>query len=175
MKETGMIRRIDELGRVVIPKELRRVLKLKEGELLEIFTNTEGELILKKYNEVAQDPKQIQALCKVLYKTTGKQTFICDTDNIIAHFGGEKKLVGEGISHELYELLDNRKSIHLTKTINMFDSDDIVLDMPEKYVVPVISSGDLYGGIILSADKILGQDFALCDAMAEYISHNISQ
>ncbi len=72
MKETGIVRRIDELGRVVIPKELRKVLKLKEGELLEIFTNESGELVFKKYNEVGATPEQLDAISKVLYKNTGK-------------------------------------------------------------------------------------------------------
>ena len=67
MKEAGIVRRIDELGRVVIPKELRKVLKLKEGELLEIYTNDKQELVLKKYNEGGADRDQLQAMCKILY------------------------------------------------------------------------------------------------------------
>ena len=65
MKETGIVRRIDELGRVVIPKELRKVLKLKEGELLEIFTNDKSELVFKKYNEVGATQDQLDVISKI--------------------------------------------------------------------------------------------------------------
>lgn len=174
MKETGIIRRIDELGRVVIPKELRRVLRLKEGELMEIFTNERGELVLKKYKDIGVDKEQIQALGKVLYKTTGKQTFICDTDSIVAHFGGKEKLLGEEISQELYTVLDNRKSKHITQK-PLTIAEDVAMDDSEQYVVPLVSSGDLYGGIVLSADKLISHDFAVCDALAEYLTQNISQ
>ena len=105
MKETGIVRRIDELGRVVIPKELRKVLKFKEGELLEIFTNDNGELVFKKYNEVGATQEQIEAISKVLYKNTGKEVAICDTTSILAHAGGSEALQGEEISEELYGVL----------------------------------------------------------------------
>lgn len=172
MKETGIVRRIDELGRVVIPKELRKVLKLKEGELLEIYTNDKQELVLKKYNEVGADSDQLQAMCKILYKTTGKETFICDTGAILAHCGGSEPLEGEEISDELYKLLVNRRSRHLTD--NPVKPTEMSSDEGgEQYIVPLVSRGDLYGGIVLSAHKLDGSDFVVCDAMAQYLAYNI--
>lgn len=172
MKETGIVRRIDELGRVVIPKELRKVLKLKEGELMEIYTNDKQELVLKKYNEVGADSDQLQAMCKILYKTTGKETFICDTGEILAHCGGTEPLKGEEISDELYSFLENRKSKHIKenpiRTTSLEQDSDL-----EQYIVPLVSKGDLYGGIVLSAEKLEGSDFAVCDAMAQYLAYNI--
>lgn len=172
MKETGIVRRIDELGRVVIPKELRKVLKLKEGELMEIYTNDKQELVLKKYNEVGADSDQIQAMCKILYKTTGKETFICDTGEILAHCGGTEPLKGEEISDELYSFLENRKSKHIRE--NPIRTTSLEQDGGlEQYIVPLVSKGDLYGGIVLSAEKLEGRDFAVCDAMAQYLAYNI--
>lgn len=173
MKETGIVRRIDELGRVVIPKELRKVLKLKEGELLEIFTNDNGELVLKKYNEVGATPEQLDAISKVLYKNTGKEVAICDTSNILAHVGGKEGLQGENISDELYGVLDNRRSkLIKDRSVRLVDEMDSCKSC-EQYIVPLVSSGDLYGGIILSAEKLGAVDMALCDAMAGYLSYNI--
>ena len=174
MKETGIVRRIDELGRVVIPKELRKVLKLKEGELLEIFTNDKGELVLKKYNEVGATPDQLDVISKILYKNTGKEVAICDTSSILVHCGGKENLLGEEISEELYEVLDDRKSrlVKDNKVVRLADDKDTV-SSNEQYIVPLISSGDLYGGIILSADKLGSVDLAVCDAMAQYLTYNI--
>ena len=172
MKETGIVRRIDELGRVVIPKELRKVLKFKEGELLEIFTNDSGELVFKKYNEVGATQEQLEAISKVLYKNTGKEVAICDTTSILAHAGGAEALQGEEISDELYDVLDDRRSRHI-KERNVRLVDDMENKRGEQYIVPLISSGDLYGGIILSAEKLGAVDMALCDAMAGYLTYNI--
>ena len=172
MKETGIVRRIDELGRVVIPKELRKVLKLKEGELLEIFTNDKSELVFKKYNEVGATQDQLDVISKILYKNTGKEVAICDTSSILSHCGGKDELQGEEISEELYGVLDDRKArLIKDKTIRL--ADDMDKANGEQYIVPIISSGDLYGGIILSADKLGSVDMALCDAMAQYLTYNI--
>lgn len=173
MKETGIVRRIDELGRVVIPKELRKVLKFKEGELLEIFTNDSGELVFKKYNEVGATQEQIEAISKVLYKNTGKEVAICDTTSILAHAGGSEALQGEEISEELYGVLDDRRSRHIKERGVRLVDDGERKSSGEQYIVPLISSGDLYGGIILSADKLGAVDMALCDAMAGYLTYNI--
>lgn len=173
MKETGIVRRIDELGRVVIPKELRRVLKLKEGELLEIFTNESGELVFKKYNEVGATQQQLDAISKVLYKNTGKEVAICDTSSILAHAGGKEEILGSEISDELYDVLDDRRSRLIKERGVRLVEDGERGKSGEQYIVPLISSGDLYGGIILSADKLGAVDMALCDAMAGYLTYNI--
>lgn len=173
MKETGIVRRIDELGRVVIPKELRKVLKLKEGELLEIYTNDKSELVFKKYNEVGATQDQLDLISKILYKNTGKEVAICDTSSILAHYGGKNYLQGEDISEELYGVLDDRKSrLIKERNVKISDEGEKPKDV-EQYIVPLISSGDLYGGIILSADKLGSVDMALCDAMAQYLIYNI--
>ena len=144
-----------------------------EGELLEIFTNDSGGLVFKKYNEVGATPEQLDAISKVLYKNTGKEVAICDTSSILAHVGGKEGLQGEDISDELYGVLDNRKS-RLIKDRGIRLVDDMQINRnSEQYIVPLISSGDLYGGIILSAEKLGAVDMALCDAMAGYLTYNI--
>ena len=172
MKETGIVRRIDELGRVVIPKELRKVLKLKEGELLEIFTNEKSELVFKKYNEVGATQDQLDLISRILYKNTGKEVAICDTSSILSHYGGKYFLQGEEISEELYKVLDDRKS-RLIKDKAVKLADDEEAGKGEQYIVPLVASGDLYGGIIVTADKLGSVDMALCDAMAQYLTFNI--
>ena len=130
-------------------------------------------MVFKKYNEVGATQEQLDAISKVLYKNTGKEVAICDTSSILAHVGGKEGLQGEDISDELYGVLDNRKS-RLIKDRGIRLVDDMQVNRNgEQYIVPLISSGDLYGGIILSAEKLGAVDMALCDAMAGYLTYNI--
>lgn len=91
MKSTGVVRRIDDLGRVVIPKEIRKVLRIKEGAPLEIFTDKEGEIILKKYSPIGELTEFATSYADTIAKTTGHIACITDTDTVIAVSGGSKK------------------------------------------------------------------------------------
>ena len=91
MKATGIVRRIDDLGRVVIPKEIRRTLKIREGMPMEIFTDVSGEVILKKYSPVGEMSTLAQAYAGVLVSLTGQAAAVCDTEQIIAVAGPAKK------------------------------------------------------------------------------------
>ena len=82
MKATGIVRRIDDLGRVVIPKEIRRVLRIRDGDPMEIFTNREGEVIFKKYSPVGELTPFAEQLCETMSKTTGYTVAICDRDAV---------------------------------------------------------------------------------------------
>ena len=102
MKATGVVRRIDDLGRVVIPKEIRKTLRIKEGEPLEIYTDKEGEVILKKYSPIGELTEFATEYAETLSKTTGHIAFITDKDTIIAVSGGSKKeYLEKNISNEL--------------------------------------------------------------------------
>ena len=92
MKATGVVRRIDDLGRVVIPKEIRKVLRIKEGDPLEIFTDKEGEVILKKYSPIGELSELASSYAETISKTTGHITCITDKDTVIAVSGGSKKI-----------------------------------------------------------------------------------
>ena len=106
MKATGVVRRIDDLGRVVIPKEIRKVLRIKEGDPLEIFTDKEGDVILKKYSPIGELSEFASSYAETISKTTGHITCITDKDTVIAVSGGAKKdFLAKSLSKELEEVL----------------------------------------------------------------------
>ncbi|MFR3030546.1 MAG: stage V sporulation T C-terminal domain-containing protein [Blautia sp.] len=146
MKATGIVRRIDDLGRVVIPKEIRRTLRIKEGTPLEIFTDREGEIILKKYSPIGELSIFAKEYTEALTQTTGLISCIADHDQVVATSGnGSKELQGKEISQEL-----ERRS-----RSNRGERDHILLVKDQKYEVfsqviwPIICSGDAIGAVIL--------------------------
>ena len=109
MKATGVVRRIDDLGRVVIPKEIRKTLRIKEGDPLEIFTDKEGEIILKKYSPIGELTEFATGYAETLAKTTGHIACITDKDTVIAVSGGSKKeFLEQNISVNLVPVKDDK-------------------------------------------------------------------
>ena len=112
MKATGIVRRIDDLGRVVIPKEIRRTLRLREGTPLEIFTDREGEIILKKYSPMMELTAFAGQYAEAMAQSTGLLVCITDRDQVIAVSGGAKKeLLQKTISPQLEQVINERTSI----------------------------------------------------------------
>ena len=112
MKATGIVRRIDDLGRVVIPKEIRRTLRIREGDPLEIFTDREGEIILKKYSPIGELSSFAKQYAESLSQTMGCLVCVCDTDQIVAAAGnGKKELQDKYISKQLERILEDRNSL----------------------------------------------------------------
>ena len=108
MKATGVVRRIDDLGRVVIPKEIRKVHRIKEGDPLEIFTDKEGEIILKKYSPIGELTEFASTYAETIAKTTGHIAFITDKDTVIAVSGGSKKeYLEKSVSDELEQIMED--------------------------------------------------------------------
>ena len=111
MKATGIVRRIDDLGRVVIPKEIRRTMRIREGDPLEIYTDTDGEVIFKKYSPIGELGPYTQQYADVLSRTTGLPSLLCDRDRIIAAAGLPKKQVLERpITKQLEERMEAREA-----------------------------------------------------------------
>ena len=111
MKATGIVRRIDDLGRVVIPKEIRRTLRIREGDPLEIYTEKDGEVIFKKYSPMGELSSYAAEICESLYKSTGGTVAVCDRDSMIAVSGGGKKeLLEKPVSKALEEIMENRRA-----------------------------------------------------------------
>lgn len=170
MKETGIVRRIDELGRVVIPKELRKTLKLKEGEQMEIFTTGDKSLVLRRYSALGAGADVSQAFCEALSRATGKGAVICDSATVLGASGSAfKELVGEEISEKLFKTLDGRR------TCAPEDPVQIVKDKPtgcrNQHIVPLIVGGDLYGGVMLCSDAAISATEArLCALAADMIA-----
>ena len=154
MKATGVVRRIDDLGRVVIPKEIRKTLRIKEGDPLEIFTDKEGEVILKKYSPIGELTEFATGYAETLAKTTGHIACITDKDTVIAVSGGAKKeLLEQNISTELEKLMDDKEK-YTSK-----ENNDLAIPITKnenkerrynsQVVYPIISNGDTIGSVIL--------------------------
>ena len=109
MKATGIVRRIDDLGRVVIPKEIRRTMRIREGDPLEIYTDRDGEVIFKKYSPMGELSTFVSQLCDTVSKTTGYCFAVCDRDAVIAASGACKKdLIDKAISDEIEKVMEDR-------------------------------------------------------------------
>ncbi len=150
MKATGIVRRIDDLGRVVIPKEIRRTMRIREGDPLEIFTNKDGEVIFKKYSPIGELGDFALHYAETLAKTTGKSVCITDNDAIISVSGAPKKeLLEQKISGEVEKFIKERTTYILKHTE---DKKYKLLDMTDKFVVsicvPIIAEGDSIGTVI---------------------------
>ena len=152
MKATGIVRRIDDLGRVVIPKEIRRTLRIREGDPLEIFTDREGEVILKKYSPIGELGLFAKQYAESLAQTTGLMVCVSDRDTVIAAAGGAKKdYLGKPISKQLEEAIQERESIQADSGERTFVR-IINEDVEECYaqtISPVLCEGDAIGAVIL--------------------------
>ena len=151
MKATGIVRRIDDLGRVVIPKEIRRTLRIREGDPLEIFTDREGEIILKKYSPIGELGTFAKEYAESLAQTVGHITCIVDKDQIIAVSGGGKKEFFEKhISSEMEDCINKRTSLIAERNDANFVpvlEDDSESAYNHQLIVPIIAEGDAMGAI----------------------------
>ncbi|MDK2808006.1 MAG: AbrB family transcriptional regulator, stage sporulation protein [Clostridiales bacterium] len=161
MKATGIVRRIDDLGRVVVPKEIRRTLRIREGDPLEIFTDREGEIILKKYSPIGEMGQFAKQYADALAQTLGQIVCIADRDAIIAACGGRKELLMKPISPQLEEVMNERKPILPSEGNKKYYKLIREEEKEAKQVIwPIICEGDSIGVVaILSKDnkKELGE------------------
>jgi len=155
MKATGIVRRIDDLGRVVIPKEIRRTMRIREGDPLEIFTESDGTVIFKKYSPIGELGEFATQYAETLAKTSGLPLVISDKDAIIAVSGVSKKeLADKKISTDLEKVMSD-KTVFMANTS---DKSIQVIDGNENYkagvVAPIIYDGDTIGSVVfLMSDK----------------------
>ena len=154
MKATGIVRRIDDLGRVVIPKEIRRTMRIREGDPLEIFTEKDGEVIFKKYSPMGELGEFAAQMCETLCKTTGCQTAIADRDTIISVCGAPKRdLMDKNISPALEQIMEGRQVYQRKNGERGIE----LSDGTEKYTLsvaaPIISGGDVMGCVIFFSDS----------------------
>ena len=152
MQDTGIVRRIDELGRVVIPKELRKTLRIREGDPLEIYTNKD-ELVFKKYSPISSISFHAEAVADGIEELTEKNCMVTDNDTVIYVSGGKNKdVIGRIISNELENVMRERKSVILSKSdgsnmVSVVKGDQI--EMENQIIVPIISGGDCYGSVLI--------------------------
>jgi AbrB family transcriptional regulator, stage V sporulation protein T len=159
MKATGIVRRIDDLGRVVIPKEIRRTLRIREGDPLEIFVDRDGEVILKKYSPISELSDFAKEYAEALYDSLGQTILICDRDNFIAVAGGSKKeYLSKNISEVIEKSMEDRSSL-----LEVGERQVAIVDGNEETIssytiAPIVANGDPIGAVvILSKDKTLGE------------------
>ena len=144
MKATGIVRRIDDLGRVVIPKEIRRTMRIREGDPLEIYTDRDGEVIFKKYSPIGEWSQFAAQYADTLNKTCGLNVIISDRDAIIAAAGVSKREYADRrLTPEFEEIMDTR-SLFSGNESNKIN----VIEGGVHYVssaMPIVSDGDIIG------------------------------
>ena len=150
MKATGIVRRIDDLGRVVIPKEIRRTLRIREGDPLEIYTERDGEVIFKKYSPMGDLLELAGRICESVYKNTGHIAAVSDRDTVIAVAGASRRdLVDRQNSRELEQLMEQRKTYRYESGGSRLR----VNDHSDRYHIgvatPILSEGDLMGCVMI--------------------------
>ena len=157
MKATGSVRRVDDLGRIVIPKEIRRTLKIREGDPLEIYTEKDGGVIFRKYSPIGELQDFAAQICESIGSATGRIAAVSDRDSIIALAGAPKRdLMDKPNSQELDKLMEERTHYRYTPG----DPPVRPTDTSDKYSLgvasPILSQGDLMGCIML----LMGEDSA---------------
>lgn len=146
MKATGIVRRIDDLGRVVIPKEIRRTMHIREGDPLEIYTNSEGEVIFKKYSAIGEMSRNAGNVADIMYKLAGCPVVIFDKDHVVASAGVSKKEFAERrVSPQLEELMESRGQFFCPdgSTNNFYPAEGA--QRTAVAAMPIISAGDVSG------------------------------
>lgn len=146
MKATGIVRRIDDLGRVVIPKEIRRTMRIREGDPLEIFTDRDGEVIFKKYSPIGELTAFAAQYAETLHKTCELSVVICDRDSVVASSGVSKKEYGDKSLSEDLEALIEARSLYVRRAGD--PKIPAIADGGSHFVscaMPIISEGDIVG------------------------------
>lgn len=187
MKATGIVRRIDDLGRVVIPKEIRRTLRIREGDPLEIFVDREGEVILKKYSPIGELGDFAKEYVDSLNETTGHIAMIADRDVIIAVAGANKReFMGKPVGKAVERALEERKTLLMKEienpddeNVHIVQTDDREYTIKTQVIAPIISQGDPIGAVIIvskDANVKMGDlEVKLAETAAGFLSKQMEQ
>ena len=182
MKATGIVRRIDDLGRVVIPKEIRRTMRIREGEPLEIFVDREGEVILKKYSPIGELSELAQKYAEALAEKSGKVVFVLDRDEIIAVSGvSHEDFLERTISREAEEAMEKRQSKLIEgKGVEAFCANNVERDQKYSFsssiLSPIIVEGDPIGVVVISGkedDPVGEMEMKLADTGALFLAKQL--
>lgn len=178
MKATGIVRRIDDLGRVVIPKEIRRTLRIREGDPLEIFVDRDGEVILKKYSPIGELGDFAREYAESLFESLQHVTLICDRDTYIAVAGASKKeYLDKPIGRIIEDAMEGRRTSIEKNAVDV----EIVRDVPDKvqsYVTaPIIAGGDPIGAVVmLSKEGSMGDlEMKTAETAAGFLGKQMEQ
>lgn len=181
MKATGIVRRIDDLGRVVIPKEIRRTLRIREGDPLEIFVDRDGEVILKKYSPIRELGEFAKEYTDSLFEATGHITCISDRDTIIAVSGASKKeYLNKALGPAIEQAMKERKTVHIgigeqSLCISCLkNEDEDSCKYTSEVIAPIILQGDSIGAVMLLSkepNKTMGElEIKLVETAAGFLA-----
>lgn len=187
VKATGIVRRIDDLGRVVIPKEIRRTLRIREGDPLEIFVDRDGEVILKKYSPIGELGDFAKEYADSLHEAIGHITLIADRDTVIAVAGAPKKefldksigAIVEKIQEERHTVLLNRVSENRQYKGSIVGDEEEETKFTASVISPIIAEGDPIGAVILASkepDVVMGDlEVKLAETAAGFLAKQMEQ
>lgn len=182
MKATGIVRRIDDLGRVVIPKEIRRTLRIREGDPLEIFVDRDGEVILKKYSPIGELGDFAQEYADSLFESTGYISIICDRDAVVAVAGAPKKQwMDRNITNYIERVMENRKSAMVSSedTDLVGEMEDEQWNFAQQVIAPIIAEGDPIGAVMICSndpgDKMTELELKLAETAAGFLAKQMEQ
>ena len=181
-KATGIVRRIDDLGRVVIPKEIRRTLRIREGDPLEIFTDREGGVILKKYSPIGELTDFSKEYAESLQQAIGHIVLIADKDAFISVSGAPKRdYMERKVSVELEKVMEDRRAVLITeqnKTIPLHN-DEETGKYASQVISPIIAEGDAIGAVIIlskeSGEKLGELELKLSETASAFLGKQMEQ
>jgi AbrB family transcriptional regulator (stage V sporulation protein T) len=187
LKATGIVRRIDDLGRVVIPKEIRRTLRIREGDPLEIFVDREGEVILKKYSPIGELGDFAKEYADSLHETIGHISMIADRDVIIAVAGANKReFLSKDIGNAVERALEERTTLVMNdlqapddENVHVIQNDDREYTIRSQVIAPIITQGDPIGAVIIVTKedgvKLGDMEVKLAETAAGFLAKQMEQ
>jgi stage V sporulation protein T len=185
VKATGIVRRIDDLGRVVIPKEIRRTLRIREGDPLEIFTDREGEVILKKYSPIGELSDFAKEYAESLHNSMDHIICITDRDTIIAVSGASKKeFLDKRVNASLEKMMEDKTAMiaGLTgdnKVINVLADEEGTPKYTSQVIAPIVTEGDCIGTVMILSKEATAQmgdlEVKLAETAASFLGKQMEQ
>jgi AbrB family transcriptional regulator (stage V sporulation protein T) len=187
MKATGIVRRIDDLGRVVIPKEIRRTLRIREGDPLEIFVDREGEVILKKYSPIGELGEFAKEYADSLHETIGHIALITDRDVVIAVAGGNKReFLSKPIGKLVEKCMEDRSTAVFNDLDNVSDENMYIIQNEDReytiraqVVAPIVCQGDPIGAVVIVSKepsvKLGEMEIKLAETAAGFLAKQMEQ
>ncbi|MBQ8795851.1 MAG: AbrB/MazE/SpoVT family DNA-binding domain-containing protein [Clostridia bacterium] len=179
MKATGIVRRIDDLGRVVIPKEIRRTLRIREGDPLEIFTATDGEVIFKKYSPIGELSSFASQYAEVLSRVGGLPVLISDRDHVIAAAGiSKREFLERRVSTVVESYMENRRIYSSAKESTQLQPVEGI-NSQAAVLCPIIAAGDVTGAVIFLKNEqntpVTDTELKLAQSAAAFLGKQIEE